>query len=226
LPGGAAVTLARGLVAALIASFLLAVPVSAQNRGDPGKFDFYVLALSWSPSYCEAVGNKRSGDEQCRRGRPFAFVVHGLWPQYERGYPRDCVNPAPWLPETLIRSSLDLMPARALVLHEWREHGTCSGLAPQAYFDAVRRARERISIPNPFVRLSAYTMVSPAEVEQAFLEANPGLAANMISVTCDNRHLREIHICLSRDLEFHACPEIDHRACRTPRVVMPPVRGG
>jgi ribonuclease T2 len=126
----------------------------------------------------------------------------------------------------LIRSSLDLMPARALVLHEWREHGTCSGLASQAYFDSVRRARERISIPDSFVRLNSHTMVSPGEVEQAFLAANPGLTPDMISVTCDSRHLREVRICMSRDLEFRTCPEIDQRACRTPRVVMPPVRGG
>jgi ribonuclease T2 len=117
------------------------------------------------------------------------------------------------------------MPARGLILHEWREHGTCSGLTAKAYFETVRRARERISIPDSFARLNSYTMVSPSEVEQAFLAANPGLTQEMISVTCDNRHLREVHICMGRDLQFRACDEIDRRACRTPRVVMPPIRG-
>ena len=85
---------ARGLFAALtILAF--ASPAFAQNRNEPGKFDFYVLALSWTPSYCEAEGDRRSGDEQCQRGRPYSFVVHGLWPQYERGFPRSCVEPAP-----------------------------------------------------------------------------------------------------------------------------------
>jgi ribonuclease T2 len=130
----------RGIVAALVV-VLAAGATSAQDRGEPGKFDFYVLSLSWSPSFCEAEAGKRGTEEQCRRGRPFAFVVHGLWPQHERGFPRACVRPAPWVPEPLIRNSLDLMPARALILHEWREHGTCSGLAPQAYFEAVRSAR-------------------------------------------------------------------------------------
>ena len=217
----------RGFVAALIFGFVFAASqAEAQGRGEPGRFDFYVLSLSWSPSYCEAEGDKRGSDEQCRRGRPFAFVVHGLWPQYERGYPRSCINPAPWLPEPLIRTFLDLMPARGLILHEWREHGTCSGLGPQAYFDAVRRARDRVAVPQSFVRLNTYMMVSPAEVEQAFLAANPGLAPSMISVTCDSRRMREVHICLTHDLEFRTCHDVDRRACRTPRVVMPPVRGG
>jgi len=218
---------ARGFAAA----FLLALcfdftrSATAQERGTPGNFDFYVLTLSWSPSYCEAEGDRRRDSEQCARGRPFAFVVHGLWPQYERGYPRACVNPAPRIPDRLIDSMLDLMPARALVIHEWREHGTCSGLGAEQYFVAVRRARERITVPGRFRRLDAYEMVSPAEVEDAFRAANPELKSDMIAVTCDDRRLREVRICLSRDLTFRACPDVDRRACRSPRVVMPPVRG-
>ena len=204
----------------------LAVPARAQAPGEPGKFDFYVLALSWSPSFCETSGDKRNAEEQCRRGRPFSFVVHGLWPQHERGFPKNCVHPAPRIPEPLIRSMLDLMPAFGLVIHEWRTHGTCSGLEPEKYFETVRRARERVVIPERFGRLADYTMVSAGEVEEAFLAANQGLKADMIAVTCDNRHLREVRICMSRDLAFRSCPEIDRRACRTPRVVMPPVRGG
>ncbi|HEY7458976.1 MAG TPA: ribonuclease T2 [Xanthobacteraceae bacterium] len=218
-------TRVRGLAAALVL-VLAATSAHAQERGAPGRFDFYVLALSWSPSYCEAEAGKRGLEEQCKRGRPFAFVVHGLWPQYERGFPRACITPAPWLSESLIRNSLDLMPARALILHEWREHGTCSGLGPQAYFESVRRARERISVPERFVHLDAYMMVSPAEVEDAFLAANPGLTPDMISVTCDNRRLREVRVCLSRDLKFRPCEDVDRRACTIQRVVMPPVRGG
>src|SRR5215470_7016408 len=54
----------------------------AQDRRQnaAGQFDYYVLALSWSPSFCEiATGNARR--QQCGV-RPFSFVVHGLWPQY------------------------------------------------------------------------------------------------------------------------------------------------
>src|SRR5215471_18018763 len=75
-------------------------PASAQDRRQnaPGEFDYYVLSLSWSPSYCEEAeerGNTgRSQQIQCG-GRPFSFVVHGLWPQYERGYPEYCQRPSP-----------------------------------------------------------------------------------------------------------------------------------
>jgi ribonuclease T2 len=211
----------RGFATALLL-FLATTGADAQPRA----FDFYVLSLSWSPSYCEAEGNRRSRDEQCSRARPFAFVVHGLWPQYERGFPRACVTPAPWVPEATIRSTLELMPARALILHQWREHGTCSGLSAEAYFDLMQRARSRVRIPDRFHKLDAAINISPPEVEDAFLTVNPSLQPGMISVTCDDRRLREVRICMSKELEFRPCPEIDRRACRSPRVTMPPVRGG
>jgi ribonuclease T2 len=47
----------------------------------------------------------------------------------------------------------------------------------------------------------------------------------MIAVTCNDRRLREVRICFAKDLTFRACPEIDERACRKPRLVMPPTRG-
>jgi len=35
-----------------------------------------------------------------------------------------------------------------------------------------------------------------------------------------------VRICLSKDLQFRECGEIDRRACRRDQVTMPPVRGG
>lgn len=209
----------------LLALSLIAAPALAQNRGEPGRFDHYVLSLSWSPTYCEAQGD-RAEPAQCERARPFAFVVHGLWPQYARGWPESCQSPAPFVPEATLRSMLDIMPSRRLVLHEWRTHGTCSGLDPVAYFDAVRRAYKEVTIPDAFRQLDDYRTVTPAEVEAAFLKANPGLAPDMISVQCDSRRLSEVRICLNPALGFSSCPEVDRRACRRPRIVMPPTRGG
>jgi ribonuclease T2 len=35
-----------------------------------------------------------------------------------------------------------------------------------------------------------------------------------------------VRICMSKDLQFRACEEIDRRACRRDQVAMPPTRGG
>lgn len=211
---------ARLLLAALT---LWPAAAFAQHKGEPGRFDHYVLTLSWSPSYCEAMG-ERAEPAQCERARPFAFVVHGLWPQYARGWPEFCVSPAPFVPEPVVRSMLDIMPSRRLVLHQWRKHGTCSGSSATAYFDTVRRAYGKVAIPAAFHRLDDYRMVSPGEVEAAFRAANPGLAPDMIAIACDGRRLTEVRICMDRALGFAACPETDRRACRAQRVVMPPLR--
>jgi ribonuclease T2 len=222
---------ALAFVIVILAALMAARDTDARSRhrgghqGTPGEFDFYVLSLSWSPSFCETSGGRRGSEEQCSRGRPFAFVVHGLWPQYERGFPQNC-GEAPWIDRELIRSMTDIMPAYGLILHEWKTHGTCSGLDAEQYFRTVRRAREHVKIPARFVRINDYLTVSPDEVERAFIEANPGLAGDMISVTCDRRWLREVRVCMTKDLAFRACPDAERQACRNPSVVMPPVRGG
>jgi ribonuclease T2 len=200
-----------------------------ERQNEPGKFDFYVLSLSWSPSYCEASAERRPEgrppDPQCGP-RPYSFVVHGLWPQYEKGFPEFCQMPAPRLNRDLVASMLDLMPSPRLVFHEWDRHGVCSGLPPSGYFEAVRKARATIKIPAEFIDLKAPLTVTPAEVEAAFVKSNPGLSLEGIAVRCDKRRLREVRICLSRDFQFQPCAEIDRRSCRRESLTMPPVRGG
>lgn len=198
-----------------------------KNAGVPqgSGFDFYVLALSWSPSYCEAEG-ENANRQQCQSGRPYAFVVHGLWPQYERGFPSDCPTDDPGVEGRLLNSLYDIMPAAGLIRHEWMTHGTCSGLSKEDYFRVLRRARETVVIPQDYRRLDSYRTLSPGEAEKAFMTANPGLEAQDVAVTCDKRFLREVRICMTKDLDFRSCPEIDRRSCRAGKVVMPPMRGG
>ena len=202
---------------------------SAQDRRQnaSGQFDFYVLALSWSPSFCEAAaerGNRGRSQVQCER--PYSFVVHGLWPQYERGFPEYCQRPSPRLNRNIMTSMLDLMPAPGLIFNEWDKHGTCSGLGARAYFESVRKARAAVKIPEEFLQLSEQKTIAPADLEAAFIKVNPGLSSSAISVICTSRRLSEVRVCLSKDMQFRACEEIDRRACRRDEVVMPPVRGG
>jgi len=233
---GAARAARAGQLLALLAGFALvtaalANPAAAQDRRQnaPGAFHFYVLSLSWSPSFCEAArerGNSSRGVRAQCGSRPYSFVVHGLWPQYDRGFPNYCQQPAPRLDRNLMTSMLDLMPAPGLIYNEWDKHGTCSGLGPRGYFETIRKARAAVKIPAAYLDLTAPVTVTAAEVEEAFVKANPGLSSSAIAVTCDSRRLSEVRICMSRDLQFRACEEIDRRACRRDRMVMPPVRGG
>jgi ribonuclease T2 len=218
-------------VAALAFSFtfIFAIVALAQDRrqGQPGQFDFYVLALSWSPSYCEAAlarAPDRAPDQQCG-GRPFAFVVHGLWPQYERGFPSYCQVPSPRLDHAVVGGMLDLMPSPRLIFHEWDQHGTCSGLSAHGYFDTVRKARAVVKIPLDFLELDKPITVSPGEVAEAFVKANPGLSRAAMAISCDGKRLTEVRVCLGRDLSFHDCAEIARRTCRVGKIAMPAVRG-
>lgn len=219
------------VLGAALFSFATAGTASAQDRRQnaPGEFDFYVLSLSWSPSFCEAAserGNTGSSQQTQCGGRPFSFVVHGLWPQYEQGFPNYCQRPSPRLDRNIMTSMLDLMPAPGLIFSEWDKHGTCSGLGARAYFEAIRKARAAVKIPPEYLELSAAKTVAPAEIEDAFIKVNPGLSASAIAVTCDKSRLSEVRICMSKDLQFRACEEIDRRACRRDQVTMPPLRGG
>jgi ribonuclease T2 len=218
-------TLALPLAAGLVA-FAGGAKAQDRRQNAPGEFDFYVLSLSWSPSFCEESA-ERGGRSQIQcGGRPYAFVVHGLWPQYENGFPEYCQRPSPRLNRNIVSTMLDLMPAPGLIFNEWDKHGTCSGLGPRGYFETVRKARATVKIPDEYLDLKAAKVVAPDDVEAAFVKANPGLSTTSIAVICDRTRLSEVRICMSKDLQFRACEEIDRRACRRDRVTMPPLRGG
>jgi ribonuclease T2 len=205
---------------------LTAAPAQDGRQNQPGQFDFYVLALSWSPSYCEAAAERSGGRapaEQCGE-RPYSFVVHGLWPQYEKGFPEYCEQPAPKLDRALVSSVLDLMPSPQLVFNEWRRHGTCAGFAARRYFEELRKARAAVKIPADYLEPAAAREVTPAEVEEAFIKANPGLSAGGVSVTCDSKRVNEVRICLNKELQFRDCAEVERRSCKRPKLAMPAVR--
>jgi ribonuclease T2 len=207
----------------------LTLPVLAQQpretRGAPaGQFDFYVLALSWSPGFCEASGDVK-GRRQCRSGASLGFVVHGLWPQTERGYPAFCEPGGRSPSRPALEHAQGVFPEEGLARYQWRKHGTCTGLSPAEYFQSARRARDLIRIPDRLDRPSVDTRVLAPEIERAFMQANPGLRPEMIAVECGRRIFQEVRICLNRDLRgFRSCPEVDRAGCRSTAIVVPAVR--
>jgi ribonuclease T2 len=183
-----------------------------------GAFDFYVLALSWSPGFCEIDGGARA---QCEPGEGHGFVVHGLWPQNEQGYPSDCAGPrAP--SRIALEKAKGLFPDEGLARYEWRKHGTCSGKSPSDYFADVARAREGVAIPPPLAAPSRDQSYAPIDVERAFIAANPRLRPGMMAVGCRRGLLEDVKICFSKDLrEFRACPEVVRRSCRAREISVP-----
>jgi ribonuclease T2 len=211
--------------ACLFATLPCAAQTTRETRGGPaGQFDFYVLALSWSPGFCETSGSS-DGRRQCEKGSGLGFVVHGLWPQNEQGYPSFCEPSGRFAPRAAVDEASGLFPDDNLARYQWRKHGTCTGESPSGYFRAVQRAKELVRIPDGFSRPNIDTKVMPAEIERAFTAINPGLRPEMMAVSCGRRVLQEIRICLDRDLRgFRQCPEVDRDGCRAGDLVIPAVR--
>jgi ribonuclease T2 len=215
--------------AVLILVALLSVAMSAGARhrkaseGEPGTFDYYLLSLSWSPAFCLS----NPGAAECNGPRRFGFIVHGLWPQYEKGWPENC-NVHQQVPDSVVSGIADIMPARGLVYHEWSAHGTCSGLGAADFFALVRRAYAAIAIPASLSGLSHAIEQAPSAIAAEFLHANPRLSGQSIVVTCgrqDAPRLREVHICLDRDLNPRACSsDAAGGACRAATMIVPPIR--
>jgi ribonuclease T2 len=201
----------------------LRVQESRGAASAPGDFDFYVLSLSWSSGFCETAAGARARS-QCDLGANLGFVVHGLWPQYEHGYPSDC-GPAARFPSRLALQGVQgLYPNDGLARHEWQKHGTCSGKSPTDYFADVRRARGSIVIPAPFVAAKEKQTWTPLDITRAFIAANSRLRPGMLGVTCTSGVLQEVRICLSKDLrDFHACPEVSRQGCRVREISVPPI---
>lgn len=204
-------------------------PVNPQNAPaapSTANFDFYVLALSWSPSYCADNGNRSDARQQCGAGRNYGFIVHGLWPQYERGFPENCRHDQAndQVPRDLVSSLSDIMPAAGLMRYQWRKHGTCAGISQRDYFTAMRNAYHAVTIPPALRAVSSPRRVDPQLVEKAFIAANPGLPADAIAVTCHRRRLKEVRICMDKNLKFRSCGEVDRNSCRNRSVNLLPNR--
>lgn len=222
-----------GRVAKAIVCILLmsgAGGAAAWARNEAGDFNYYMLVLSWSPTYCDTQREHgQDGGQQCSGLRPYAFVLHGLWPQYENGWPENCpAHARPWVANDLITRMLDVMPSRTLVIHEYKKHGICTGLSPEAYFDTARKLYEGIKIPQRYMGLQETLTVSPSELRQDFLSANSGLQSEAVALSCSREKLRDIRVCFSRELKPRPCGSSETRrsACPADKVVLPPSRSG
>lgn len=207
------------------AAVRLLVALTASIAGFSGSaakaesFDFYVLSLSWSPSWC-AANPGRADDAQCEEKR--RFIVHGLWPQNERGWPQFCKSDEPErVPSAMMREIGDVMPSIGLAGHQWRKHGACSGLSQQRYFRLLEDAYRRIKLPAVMFDGKIDRRIAVDEIEALMTRANPGLPRDGVAVSCSDGRLEEIRICLTKSLGFRSCEEVDRQSCRAKSVVIP-----
>lgn len=208
----------------LMAMLLLAAPTPAAADGErAGDFDYYVLSLSWSAAWCALEGDGRD-DPQCDAGRGLTFVLHGLWPQYEDGWPSYCRTGEGDPSRATTAAMADIMGSSGPAFYQWKKHGRCSGLSAEAYFDTARKAYAAVTIPALFADVDQPLELPASVIEAAFLEVNPDLQRDRITITCDAGLIREARICLTPDLTPRRCGDDVIRDCRLQDAVLEPVR--
>ncbi|WP_187428193.1 Ribonuclease [Roseobacter fucihabitans] len=207
---------------AMILWLMMAVPVAAEGER-AGEFDYFVLSLSWSPNWCALEGDARDSI-QCDPGEDHGWILHGLWPQFERGYPSYC-NTAARNPSRAVTAQMsDIMGTPGLAFHQWKKHGRCTGLDATDYYALSREAYGRITRPEVFRKLAEPIRLPASVVEEAFLRDNPGLSADGITITCRNNHIQEARICLARDLTPRRCGADVLRDCTATGALFTPIR--
>jgi ribonuclease T2 len=202
-----------------VALYLAAVKQHHGAHAD-GRFDYYLLSLSWAPNYC--AGHPDNHSIECRTGKHANFVLHGLWPQANSGQPpTNCGSARPVAAATL-RHMLDYYPSRGLIQHEWATHGTCSGLSAADYFGKVEQAFTAVKVPDQYRGLDRSQKLSVKEIEQSFASAN-NADAGAFRVSCHAGEMVDLEVCLTKDLQYQACTS-SARECPSAQVLMRPVK--
>jgi ribonuclease T2 len=208
-----------GLLFLLCSLSAYARPESA--RADA--FDYFVLALSWSPNWCLREGDRRNS-EQCRPDSGHGWILHGLWPQYTRGYPEYCATAERAPSRRMTTDMADIMGTSGLAWHQWNKHGTCTGLSAEKYYEISRAAYAQITRPAIFRKLSRDVRLPASVVEEAFLKENPDITADGLTVTCKGHHIQEVRICLSKTLQPITCGPDVIRDCQLENALFTPMR--
>jgi len=211
----------RMLLAGLLAA-LFAVTAAAEGER-AGEFDYYVVSLSWSPNWCLREGDARDSP-QCEKGIGHGWILHGLWPQFHRGYPSFCQTAERPPTRRMTRDMADIMGTSGLAWHQWKKHGTCTGLSATSYYALSRDAYARVTQPEIFRKLKRRVRLPATVVEDAFLQSNPAMEADGVTITCRADQIHEARICLSKSLDPVPCGQDVVRDCKLKKALFAPVR--
>ena len=188
-----------------------------------GKFDYYVLALSWTPTWCALEGDAR-GSEQCDASKDFGWTLHGLWPQFHQGWPSYCNTIERQPSRSMTNGMSDIMGTSGLAWHQWKKHGTCSGLSARGYYALSREAYGKINRPALFRKLKEPVKVPAKVIEEAFLKENPSLKANTLTITCKQGRIQEARVCFSKALDPVPCGRDTIKDCSMTNALFDPAR--
>ncbi|MBX9444996.1 ribonuclease T2 [Dickeya chrysanthemi] len=206
------------LLAGLVLATGLMTSPAAPAKGQAGVFDFYLLTLSWSPTFCLT----HASNEQCSKG--YGFVLHGLWPQYANGgWPQDC-PPITALTAQERKYGNTLFPTDDLLTHEWEKHGTCSGLGANGYLQAADQALTKVKIPASFNAPAKPLQMTADQILASFRQSNPAIPQGGIVAICSGPELSEIRVCMDKDLNFQSCGKSIKTQCRDGNIRVPNIR--
>ena len=188
-------------------------PLAGLEEAD-GDFDYWVMALSWSPDYC--ASNDYQDVQQCSIGKQLDFVLHGLWPQYDKGYPSFCSDEK--LTYDLKVDYAGLYPNDNLFDHEWEKHGTCTGLTPEGYLEWSETLKTSLVIPTAFDSPLEPFRSDAKSLSAEFIAVNPTFTEDSFAVYCSGsgRFLQEIFVCYEKDGQPTDCsPEVLSKAAKS-----------
>jgi ribonuclease T2 len=201
---------------------LMALPALADGE-KPGEFDYYVLALSWSPNWCAREGDAR-GSDQCDSRHDHGWILHGLWPQYHQGWPSFCKTAERPPSRSMSAAMADISGSAGLAWHQWKKHGTCSGLSAADYYALSRDAYGMVNRPQVLRKLTQEVALPARLIEDAFLRANTAWQPDMLTITCKGGYIEEARLCLSKDLTPVPCGADVIRDCKMQDALLTPVR--
>jgi len=193
----------KWLCNALILSMVFKTGCAFAKLNEEKDFAYYVLVLSWSPDFC-VTNVKAAGTPQCEVGRKYGFVLHGLWPQYEKGYPESCSTEK--LPNTL-KNKCEIFPTTGLCHHEWEKHGTCSKLGAEGYLDFAAKLKNTLVIPNSYKTPEKPIRTNVEQLKTEFVSINEGFSNNSIAPYCSGsgRFLKEVFFCFDKEGKSRTC---------------------
>ena len=208
----------------LLALILSLTAVTARAEGErAGDFDYYVLALSWSANWCALEGDARNSP-QCETSEDHGWILHGLWPQFHRGYPSFCQTAKRPPSRGMTGDMADIMGTGGLAWHQWRKHGTCTDLSAPDYYALSRQAYATVTRPSIFRKLDKTVKLPASVVEDAFLKENPSLTHDSVTITCRQGYIQEARICLSKTLAPVPCGRDVIKDCTLRDAIFTPLR--